>query len=315
MSSESDHRLLHFELIERLGRGPRGHVFKARDTQQDCIVALKLLYPQAAAARGFFEHSLPVLARLQELSHPNICSVLGMYRVQRTQVVVMEYLDGTSVRQLIHHEPLDTATFQAVAEQVSAALSYAHELNIVHGNLKPSNVMVTDSGVVKVLDFGLGGGLTTDEPAKLTELTEGHFYLSPQRIAGRPLSAGDDLFAVGVLFYVMLTGRHPFTGSDREAVHQSILNDEPDLTPLKGRKVPDDVLIVVDRLLAKLPEGRFADSHVLHTTLHEIGSYTPPSRTSGFLTVKPRTPRQYLMLSLLAFLLVVFWFVVTTYRH
>ena len=315
MENGCKQRLLHYAIVEKLGEGGSGQVYKARDTERQRIVALKLLKPQLTETVAFRAHCLTAINRLSGCCHPNICSVFGIHKVDESHLIVTAYLKGATLRELIQRGPMDYHTFLNIAAQIADGLTFAHERLVTHGNIKPSNVMVTGDGQVKIMDFGLLCFRDTDEVKGVESSLERLSYLAPEQITGEPVTQLADFFSLGVLFYELLTGRRPFIGDTRETVENSILHDRPDFKTLRAKKIPGDTILMIEKLLAKNPVERFSSAGELSITLQAMRSFEQESATRKFLQVKPRIPRQYLVISLLAFLLVVLWYVVTTYRH
>lgn len=315
MDNGCKQRLLHYDTIEKLGEGGSGQVYKAWDTERQRMVALKLLKPQLTETVAFRAHCLTAVNRLSGCRHPNICSVFGIHEFNKSYLIVTEYLEGATLRELIKPGPLDNHTFLNIAAQIADGLKYAHERLVTHGNIKPSNVMVTGDGQVKIMDFGLACFHDTDEATGVEPSLERFSYLAPEQITGEPVTQLADFFSLGALFYELLTDRRPFTGDTQETVETSILHDKPDFQTLRAKKIPGDTILMIEKLLAKNPLERFSSADELSITLKAMRSFERESATRKFLQVKPRTARQYLFISLLAFLLVVLWYVVTTYRN
>ena len=315
MDNGCKQRLLHYDTIEKLGEGGSGQVYKAWDTERQRMVALKLLKSQLTETVAFRAHCLTTVDRLSGCRHPNICSVFGIHQVDESHLIVTEYLEGATLRELIKRGPLDNHTFLNIAAQIADGLKFAHERLITHGNIKPSNVMVTGDGQVKIMDFSLACFHDTDEAKGVEPSLERFSYLAPEQITGEPVTQLADFFSLGALFYELLTGRRPFIGDTRETVETSILHDKPDFQTLRAKKIPGDTILMIEKLLAKNPLERFSSAGELSITLQAMRSYERESATRKSLQVKPRTARQYLFISLLAFLLVVLWYVVTTYRN
>lgn len=315
MDNGCKQRLLHYDTIEKLGKGGSGQVHKAWDTERQRMVALKLLKPQLTETVAFRAHCLTAVNRLSGCRHPNICSVFGIHQVDESHLIVTEYLEGVTLRELIKRGPLDNHTFLNIAAQIADGLKFAHERLVTHGNIKPSNVMVTSDGQVKIMGFGLACFHDTDEDKGVEPSLETLSYFAPEQITTEPVTQLADFFSLGALFYELLTGRRPFTGDTRETIETSILHDKPDFQTLRAKKIPGDTILMIEKLLAKNPLERFSSAGELSITLQAMRSFEQESVTRKSLQVKPRTARQYLFISLLAFLLVVLWYVVTTYRN
>jgi len=311
MEEFTPQQILHYEIIGKLGDGVSGQVFKVWDTVRERIVALKLLNPPLIDSVGFRGNCLTALNTLSHSNHPNICSIFGFYQVGGTFMIDMEYLEGTTLRELIRLGPLNKSKFLDIAVQIGDGLKYAHEQLVTHGNLKPSNIMVTPQGVVKIMDFGLSCFAVGRELLKGKAAFEMPSYIAPEQITGEPLTPSADLFSLGALFYELLTGKQPFIGDTREAVENAILHEIPDFQILRDRKIPGDTILLIEKLLAKNPADRFSSAGELLITLREVRSFERESSRREFLQVKPKSTRQYLLISLLAILLIVLWYIVT----
>jgi serine/threonine protein kinase len=303
-----------YKIIEKLGEGPSGQVFKAWDEACQRTVALKLFKPELTDQAAFLAQCRPAINSLSENRHPNVCSIFGVHRNDTRYVLVMEYLQGATLREIVSLGLLDNNRFLDIVAQIATGLKHAYELGVTHGNLKPSNITFTGEKVVKIMDFGLscfaGGRAVSGECA-----FEMFHYLAPEQIRGEPATPLSDMFALGVLCFESLTGRRPFSGDSRETLTHSILHDKPDFQIMASRGIPGDTILLIEKLLAKNPENRFGGAAELLVTLQEMQSFEQKSPTRKFLQVKPQTARQYLLISLLAALLLVLWYVLTTLPH
>jgi serine/threonine protein kinase len=247
----------HYKILEKLGEGGMGVVYKAQDTRLDRPVALK-----------FLPHGLDVqeperLRFLQEaraaalLNHPNICTVHDVQDHEGEQFIVMEYVDGETLRAKIAEGKLQPGTSVGYAILIAEALEEAHSKGIVHRDIKADNIMVTAKNQVKVMDFGLArlkGSLRLTR----TSSTVGTLaYMAPEQLRGEDPDARSDIFSFGVLLYEMLTGNLPFRGEHEAAVIYAILNEEPD--PIEKHLVdaPSDLVHILNRLLEKDPAERY----------------------------------------------------------
>jgi len=315
MNDESKQRLLHYSILEKLGVGGNGQVYKAWDTVQERFVALKLLKPHLINTEIFRNRILPIVNKLSCNPHPNICTVFGTHRVDETYLIVTEYLEGVTLQELSKQGSVDNHTFLNIAAQVADGLKHAHEHDITHGNIKPSNIMVIENSQVKIMDFGLSCFPEVSKAASTESSPERLAYLAPEQITSEPITLMADLFSLGVLSYELLSDQRPFVGRTPDAVMSSILNDTPDFATLRARKIPGDTILMIEKLLAKDPSDRFSSAEELVITLQVMQSFEQELATRKLLQVKPRTTRHYLIISLLAALLVALWYVVTTYRH
>src|SRR5258706_8980989 len=223
----ADKTISHYRSIEQLGQGGHATAYKAEDTRLNRLVVVKTLLPELAAsetARRRFERE----ARLASvLDHPNICAIFDIGESDGWFYIVMPFIAGRTLKQVVAGQPLEILSALSIAIQVADALTAAHTRGIVHRDIKPSNIIVNDQGQVKVLDFGLAKMLGADEKQdidkSMTELgvpygTMG--YGSPEQAAGERVDHRTDVFSLGVILYEMVTGSQPFTGRNRiEILH------------------------------------------------------------------------------------------------
>ena len=271
-----------YQILEALGRGGMGEVYRARDTRLGRRVAIKFLSAHlqgnaAAAAR------LDREARLASaLNHPGIVTVYDVGRLADGRpFVVMELIEGVSLGSRLGDGRMRLREAIDLAVQVSEALATAHEAGIVHRDLKPQNIMLTAQGRAKVVDFGLSKNLPVpadaDEPTMaLDRITGEHAvlgtagYMAPEQILGHPADARADQFALGAILYEMLTGRRAFSRDSGVQTMSSILEDDP--LPIADVRddVPPAALAIVSRCLAKRPEGRYASTRDLTHDLRDV---------------------------------------------
>lgn len=269
----------HYTDLEKLGEGGMGIVFKARDTRLNRTVVIKALHPDRARdpdpRRRFFQEAQAASA----LNHPNIVTVYDIGTEDGVDFIVMEYVKGSALDVMLAEGALKPDVAVRYSSQIAEALFVAHEAGIVHRDLKPGNVVVTGSGLVKLLDFGL---------AKLMEAASGMdqmransgspvtaegcivgtaAYMAPEQAIGRPVDARTDIFALGAVMYEMLTGRRAFEGDSAISTLTAVLRDEPADICLLNREVPQALADVVYKCLRKQPEDRYASGAELKKDL------------------------------------------------
>jgi hypothetical protein len=263
----------HYEILEELGRGGMGVVYKAEDTKLRRTVALKFLPAQMTRdleARARFVQEAQAASALD---HPNICTI---HEIDETDdgstFIVMACYEGETLKERIKRGPLDPAEALDIAYQVSEGLHEAHEKEIVHRDVKPANIMVTTRGQVKIMDFGLaklrGQTVLTREGTTLGTVS----YMSPEQARGEEVDHRTDIWSLGVVLYEMLTGRRPFRGEYDQAVIYSILNDDPAAPSGIREEVPPEVDAIVLRALKRNPEERFRSVHEFQQALAGIGA-------------------------------------------
>ncbi len=259
-------RLGHFEILEPLGAGGMGEVYKARDLGLERLVALKVMLPVSGAADAQLKRRFGFEARAASaLNHPNIVTIYEISCVDDCEFIAMELVDGRTLHQILGAGLLPLADVLRYAGQVADALGAAHAQNIVHRDLKPGNIMVTARGLVKVLDFGLAKATPAAMGADgetITAHTENGVilgtlaYMSPEQAEGRRVDGRSDIFSFGAVLYEMLTGRRAFEGQSAASTLAAILRDEPRPVAEIRPDVPGEVAQIVRDCLRKSPEDR-----------------------------------------------------------
>ena len=271
--------LSHYEITAELGRGGMGIVYKARDTKLDREVAIKVLPSAALASADDRERFYREAKSAAALNHPNIAQVYQIdeavpsdapHGTQPSPFIAMEYIAGGTLQDKIKEAPLKLSDAVKIASQVAEALKAAHAKNIVHRDIKSANVMITEDGIAKVLDFGLA---KTNQSTMLTRMgsTLGTVaYMSPEQARGQEVDGRTDLYSLGTMLYEMVAGRLPFAGEYEQAVVYSILNEPPEpLTSLRTG-VPMDLERLVNKLLAKDAEYRYQSAAGLLSDLKSL---------------------------------------------
>ena len=256
-------RLGHFNLLQKIGEGGMGVVYKARDTRLERVVAIKLLPENRASdaeRRARFIHEAKAASAL---NHPNIVTIHEIGEQDGRTFIVMEFVDGKQLTEMIPRKGMRLTEALRVAVQVAAALTAAHAAGIVHRDLKPGNIMVDTQGRVKVLDFGLAKlaapavALAADAETRTTPLTEEGAivgsvpYMSPEQAEGRPVDARSDIFSFGAVLYEMVTGQRAFRGETRLSTLAAVVSKEPQPLSETGAEVPPELERLIARCLRK----------------------------------------------------------------
>ena len=280
----------HFRLLEQIGAGGMGVVYRARDERIDRDVALKLIPPHLLddpVARKRFEQEARTLSRL---SHPNVAALYEFDSFEGQPYLVMELLSGVPLLQKLANGPLPLPEFYALATQLAGGLAAAHAVGIVHRDLKPGNILITAEGHLKILDFGLA----TFAPAALAtaagnaeRLTQdGAFvgtlpYMSPEQLLGRTVDARSDLYSTGVVLYEMVTGHLPFPESG-QAIVDAILNHPAQPPSRHNQHLPPGLDTIVLKALEKSPDRRYQSAREISTDLERlsVGIMPRPAPTS-----------------------------------
>lgn len=274
-----------YRIVEELGRGGMGIVYKAQDTKLKRNVALKFLppeYTRSAEAKERFIHEAQAASALE---HPNICSIHEIEETQDGQMYIsMGCYDGDTLQKIISEGPVDAGEAVDLGIQVAQGLQEAHEKGIVHRDIKPSNIIVTGKGRAKVMDFGLaklaGQTRITKEGTAMGTVS----YMSPEQARGEDVDIRTDIWSLGVVLYELVTGQLPFKGDYDQAVIYSILNEEPrpisDLNP----RIPQGFQEIISRCLEKDPASRYQSVGELENDLgrwREETGLGRPSRYGG----------------------------------
>ena len=298
-------RLAHFEILEKIGAGGMGEVYKARDTRLNRLVAIKVLPQEKLTDAHRKQRFVQEAQSASALNHPNIVTVHDINSENGVDYIVMEYIAGKTVDALIHRRGMPLSEVLRICIAVTDGLAKAHDGGIIHRDIKPSNLMVADDGRVKILDFGLAK--LTETPSEDTERTrtqratteEGQIlgtvaYMSPEQVEARKLDARTDIFSFGAVLYEMLSGRKAFTGTSQISTLSAILREDP---PMPENLSPD-VDRVLRRCLRKDPSKRFQHMDDLRVALEELREESESGALAG-PKHRENPPRRRLTVALL----------------
>src|ERR1700728_2507721 len=272
----------HYRIIEKLGVGGMGVVYKAEDTRLHRFVALKFLSPEAAReahALARFEREAQTASGL---NHPHICAIYDIGEQDGQNFIAMELLEGQTLKARINGRPLPLETFLDLALQTADALEAAHKSGIVHRDIKPSNIFVTTRGEIKLADFGLAKHLrletleTVDAPTLSESLTmRGQIvgtivYMSPEQAQDKDVDARIDIFSFGAGIDEMGTGRRAFTGESAASVIAEILRGEPKSAQIVNPELPAELQRIIEKTLEKDPGDRYQTVNDLMVDLRRL---------------------------------------------
>src|SRR5215210_4661640 len=257
-----------YKILEKLGEGGQGTVYKAVDSKLGRTLVIKVLPAELTAREANLKRFEREARLASALDHPNICTIFDLNEINGIHFIAMQYIEGRNVRQLVNGRPLSLESALSIALQTAEALSAAHSRGIIHRDIKAGNVMVTPTGQVKVLDFGLAK-LLDEEAARTsgihhTEITEVGVpygtatYAAPEQARGDRVDARADIFSTGVLLYEMLTGTWPFQGKTSIDVRHAVMNAAPrPVAEMRSDPIPPRVQQILDRAMAKDPRDRY----------------------------------------------------------
>jgi serine/threonine-protein kinase len=274
----------HYKILEKLGEGGMGVVYKAEDTKLKRTVALKFLSPKTLVDPQDKDRFLHEAQASAALSHPSICHVYEIDEIEGQAFIAMEHLEGRSLKELIESGPLSLSDELNLAVRIAEGLQEAHEKGVVHRDVKPANIMVTPKGQAKIMDFGLAvsarKAAVTQEGTTLGTVA----YMSPEQTRGEKVDRRSDIWSLGAVLYEMVTGRRPFKGDYEPAVVYSIQNESPEPPTALRTGVPMELERVIVKALAKAPRERY--QHVeemlvdLRSVVRRLGSGRDEPETS-----------------------------------
>jgi len=306
----------HYRIVEQIGAGGMGVVYRAHDERLDRDVAIKVLHEavaQDADRLARFEREAKAVAKLD---HPNILAIHDFGTEDGVTYAVMELLEGESLREVIKGGGLTTSKAVEYAQAIAEGLAAAHDKGIVHRDLKPENVFLTRDGRIKILDFGLAKlklpehDLSTDTPTATLDTAPGGLlgtvaYMAPEQVQGQPADHRSDIFALGVLLYEMLTDHRPFGGGTTVETEAAILKEDPESISAVSPGVQPALATVVSKCLEKRPEDRFSSAHDLSLTLGAVESTSPAPPVHQGSVISKRWP--HVLAVVIAALIAVFF--------
>ena len=296
-----------YKILEKLGEGGQGTVYKAVDSKLGRTLVIKVLPAELTVREANLKRFEREARLASALDHPNICTIFDLNEINGIHYIAMQYIEGKNVRQLVNGRPLSLESALSITLQTADALAAAHARGIIHRDIKAGNVMVTPTGQVKVLDFGLAK-LLDEEQARTsgihhTEITELGIpygtatYAAPEQARGDRVDSRADIFSTGVLLYEMLTGTWPFQGQTAVEVRHAVLNEEPPpLSKMRPGYIPAKLQAVIDKALAKDPRNRYQRiahfAEDLRSIIRELGADSLPGLDESTMPVAPKHLKQ-----------------------
>jgi len=260
-----------YQIIEELGQGGMGKVYKVLDTEINAKVALKLIKPETVADAKTIERFRNELKIARDIVHKNVCRMYDLNRVDSSYYITMEYVEGQDLKGLIRQTgQLATRTAISIAKQICEGLGEAHKLGVIHRDLKPSNVMVDKEGNARIMDFGIARSLKAKGLTGEGIIIGTPEYMSPEQAEAKKVDHRSDIYSLGVIIYEMVTGQVPFEGDTPLSIAIKHTSEEPKVPKEYNAQIPDDLSDLILKCLEKDKEKRYQNAGELRSELEDM---------------------------------------------
>jgi len=264
-----------YELLSVIGEGGMSTVYKARDKVLDRIVAVKILRSEFASDKGFVEKFKSEALAVASFSHPNIVNIYDVGQENDVHYIVMEFVDGKTLKEIIREQsPLPVEQAVDIAIGVCDGVHHAHEKGIIHRDIKPHNILITEQGMVKVADFGIAQAISTSTITYGKNIVGSVHYFSPEQARGEAINRTADIYSIGCVLFEMLTGKVPFNADSPITVALRHIHDEPPSPRSINPDIPEELEGIIFKAMAKEPGKRFQTAQEMRNTLLAIGKET-----------------------------------------
>ena len=272
MAFDIGQRVGDYEVVSMLGVGGMGSVYRVRNVISDRTEAMKVLLPNLVAEPDLANRFISEIRMLASFDHPNIAQLHTAFQVDNQLVMMMEFVEGSTLEQIAKQGPIPQSDVINYMQQVLGALSYAHGRGVVHRDIKPANIMVTSAGMVKLMDFGIAKSRTEQDLTRPGTTMGSLYYMSPEQVRGGTVDARSDIYSVGVMMYELLAGRRPFVADSA----YEILNQQCNVIPLSPLEVnaqlPPALSDLIVCAMAKDPANRFQNAQALGNALRQVAA-------------------------------------------
>ena len=272
MPFEVNQRVGDYEILGVLGAGGMGHVYKARNVISDRVEAMKVLLPDLTADRDLAMRFIAEIRVLASFDHPNIALLHTAFQMDNQFIMMMEYVEGSTLEQRAKQSPIPTEDVVEYIAQTLSALGYAHARNVVHRDIKPANLMLTSHGIVKLMDFGIAKSAVDANLTRPGTTIGSLYYMSPEQVRGDTIDGRSDLYSVGIVLYELLAGRKPFEAESTYGVLNQQLNDAPKPPIEWNHALPPQLNAIILKALAKKPEERYQTAEEFKLELRQLYS-------------------------------------------
>jgi serine/threonine protein kinase len=270
MAKKKDTRIGRYRILDELGRGAMGVVYRAQDPSLDRVVALKTISLADAEGRKEYEKRFMLEAKAAgKLTHPNIVTIFDYGEEEDLAYMAMELLEGSNLRARMRLDPLPPMESVEIALQVADGLGFAHEHGVVHRDIKPGNIMLLERGAVKIMDFGIARMRFADHKTSTGMVLGTPRYMSPEQISGQPVDQRSDIFSLGTVLYEMLTQTSLFAGQNVDQIAFNVANNEPAPPSHVHPELPQILDFIVARALKKEPSVRYQDAYEMAADLRD----------------------------------------------
>jgi serine/threonine protein kinase len=297
MTDETNKRIGDYQILDELGSGGMGRVWRVRNVISDRIEAMKVLLPDLAGRQELAARFLREIKLMASLNHPNIAQLRTAFTADNQLYMVMEYVEGTTMADKLEHGAIAVPDALNYIGQVLSAVSYAHQQNVIHRDIKPANMMITPQGVIKLMDFGIARA-GEDRSLTMTGTTMGSLsYMSPEQVKGEPSDARSDLYSVGVSLYEMVTGQRPFVATSDYSIMAAHVKEAPKPPVELHPGLPAALNEIILMAIAKDPALRFQTADAFRNALSSVPVAASPVVSQAALDASTLTSIQAPLMS------------------